>query len=278
MLFVQSEPPAPRAVDSLTQLAHDSDPGVRGEAVAALAAVAPTAPQTASAIFAAIADPDPAVRHEAVRTLTVLPAGTAGTSEAVARAVKDPQIRSDAIAVMKILAPRAAEVPELLPLLADAVRGHGVEPSAERSLSDCQVDAINALVSLGEMRPDLPALFDALKSDNAPVVAAAIAALPRIDPDGKESIPLLTGLLSNASTHWVAVNSLLGMGAARQALAAVAADIRSPDPAVAQRAVEWVYADRPRAQDALLFDDVVPALIERLGDGPSSTTVGVPWT
>jgi HEAT repeat protein len=274
ILHLMGGPAAP-FVGSLSLLARDPDPNMRREAIAALAAIAPDATQTASAILDAVGDSDPAVQHDAVRLLTALPAGTSGAGVAVARAVKDPQVRADGIAAMKTIAPILDAVPDLLPILAEAARGRGVEPGPGRTTGDCQVDAIDALVSLGDLaRPALPAVLDALKSDNPSVITALIAALPHIDAAGEQSIPFLLELLKNPANHGPAMKALLAVGATKQAFAAVAADIRSPDLPTAQRGIEWVYADRPHDRDDLLFDDVVPALVERLGTDALSTAAG----
>jgi hypothetical protein len=263
------------AVASLSPLARDADPGVRRDTTAALAAIAPQAPETAGAVLAGIGDSDRAVRHEAVKALAALPVGTAGLGEAVATAVKDPQLRADGIAAMKAIAPPPDAVADVVPILADAVRGRGVESGLGRMPADCQVDAMDALANLGDRaRPALPAVLDALKSDNTSLVAAAIAGLPRIDPAGEQSIPFLLEQLKSPPDHWTTVKALLAVGATKQAFAAVAADIRSSDLPTAQRGIGWVYAERPRDRDELLFGDVAPALVERLGTDALSTTAG----
>jgi len=263
------------AVGPLSLLAGDPDPGVRRETIAALTVIAPQASETAGAVFAGIGDSDLTVRRDAVKALTALPARTQGISMAVAQAVKDPQVRADGIAVMKTVATVPEAVLDLVPILGDAVRGRGVEQGGRQTASDTRVDAIDALASLGDRaQPALPAVLDALRTNDPSVTAAAMAALPRIDPTGEQLVPSLLDLLKDPPNHWTAVTALLAVGATKQAFAAVAADIRSSDVPTAKRAVEWVYADRPRDRDELLFADVVPALVERLGADSLSTAAG----
>jgi HEAT repeat protein len=273
-LHAMGKPAAP-AVASLAPLAGDPDPGVRHEAIEALIAVAPESAATAGAIFAAAGDSEPAIRRDAVAALSALPAGAPGIGQALARAVLDPQVRADGIAKMKAIAPAPEAVPDLLPILAQAAQGRGVGPGPGRTLADCQVDAIGALAGLGaRARPDLPAVLQALKAESPSVNAAAIAALPLIDPGGEQSVPPLLDLLQSPTDHWTALKALLSVGATKPAFSAVAADIRSANLSLAQRAIDWVYTDRPRDRDESLFEDVVPALVERLGTDTLSTLAG----
>jgi HEAT repeat protein len=224
-----------------------------------------SAPDEIIPVFAkALKDEDPAVRKQAGVELGQMGLRGLGTLMAAAKS-DDSRARAAALAGLRIITPRTAEVNKaLLTALQDAdadVRSAGVEAIGAGSMAaelvpslvaQVQSDKFReaAIATLGQIGPSakdaVPALVAVLRSADVPARKASAAALVRI---GEPASTALVALLRDpdASIRRVAAESLdriLIIGgripgpAAQSAIAPLVAALQSADPQFADAAVD----------------------------------------
>jgi HEAT repeat protein len=227
------------ALAALSPLAKDTSLPVsrRERVIAALAAADPSSAEVAKCLVAVAGDSDHSVRAAAATALGRLdpiPPDALAKLVALATADKRTDPRAAALRALAVAGPRAlaarsaigpiasGQVQDGLALLAKiAIAAMDGDPAKATAAvraglvdkkPDVRAAAARALLELGPIPEDLPALARLLKDRDEAVREAAVRSLGKLGPAAKETVPQLVKLLTNDGLSQVRIAAAVALG------------------------------------------------------------------
>jgi len=230
------------AVPALIDLLKGDDPNLRWMACVSLGRVGPAARSAVPALIEALRSPDREAREHVARALAGVGTDAVGPLTRALRD-RDPKVRGGAALAIEVLGGRAKDsVPALVASLSDPEPPDDPEPPRGPSFGDWQREGeprpsgyYAALRAIGP--PAVPALLERLGAPERQARVVALQALGFLGDDAKSAVPRLIGLLSDPDLRGEAASALGGIGA-RDAIPALIAGLKDPDPDFRARAAE----------------------------------------